>query len=281
MIRSVFLRDVVLVAQLDIEVAVIAPLEHPAVRIRHLECLRGGQLDLVIGVLLVVLVNDHIARILRSDRDELAAELGKGFQILDLVCRILADRKADHARADVVLREHILLLARIRDPDSLGSDGVLPGLNADQKIVVRSRDELELILRQLLRHFFHDGNFEAIGFPLLVHVVIGDIIIRMCDGDDLLSVCRLRAVRTALSAARQSCRNCCGEKPRECRLCDFVQIHVMLSFYREPAALRTQSKCFQSMSRGTVQSAPSRMPVRPAASRMRFVSAVISACVPR
>ena len=246
-----------------------------------MERLRGCQLDLVIGVLLVVLVDDHIARILRSDRDELAAELGKGFQILDLVCRILADRKADHARADVVLREHILLLACIRDPDPLGADGVLPGLNADQEIVVRGRDELELILRQLLRHFLHDGNLEAVGFALLVHIVVGNIVIRMGNGDDLLPVRRLRAVRTALSAARQPCRKCCGEKPRECRLRDFLQIHVMLSFYCGPAASRTQSKCFQSMSRGTVQSAPSRMPVRPAASRMRCVSAVISACVPR
>ena len=280
MVGRILLLDVVLVAQLDLEIPVIASLHDPAVRVRILERLGRGQLDFIPRVLLVVAVDDHVARVLRCDGDELAAELRKGWEIHDLVRRILADGEADHARADVVLREDILLLARLGDPDALRADRVLARLDANEEIIVRGRHKFEFVLRQLLRYLLHHGDLEAVRFALLVHIVIGHIVVRMCDRDRLLAVCGLCAVRAVLAAARESCGECRCEESRECRLADFLEVHWSSLLYRAPAAARTHAKRFQSMSRGTVQSAPRMTPVRPAAARMRCVSASTSARVP-
>ena len=208
MIGRILLLDVVLVAQLDLKIAVVTPLHDPAVCVRILESLGRGQLNLVSGVLLVVGVDDHVARILRRNRDELAAELRKGRQILDLIRRILADRKTDHARADVVLRKHILLLACVRNPDPLCTHIVLARLDTDQEIVIRGRYKLEFILRQLLRDFLHHGDLKAVRLALLIHIVIRHIVVRVRDCDGLLAVCGLRPVRAVLPAACEPCCEC-------------------------------------------------------------------------
>ena len=283
MVGRILLGDVVLVAQLDVEIAVVAPLHHPAVRVRVLERLGGRQLDLIVRVLLVVGVDHHVARVLRSDWHDLAAELRERRHILDLIRRVLADRQTDDARADVVLRENIFLLARIRDPNALRPNRILARFDADEQVVVRGRHEFELILRQFLRDFLHHCDLEPVGFALLVHIVVRHIVVRVRDRDDLLAVRGFRraAVHRVLAAARKTHGKRRTEERRQRRFRDFIKMHFAILLYQTRAASRTHAKRFRSMSRGTVQSAPSRTPVRPAVAKMRRVSASTSARLPR
>ena len=70
----------------------------------------------------IIIRHDLILCILRSDRYKLLSGLSKIIQILDRIRILTADRHADHAGADVILRENVFLFAGRRLPYPLRPD---------------------------------------------------------------------------------------------------------------------------------------------------------------
>ena len=74
----------------------------------------------------------------------------------------------------------------MKNPDALGAHGVLARLHANEQIIVRGGHIFEFVLGQLPLHLLHHRHLEAVGLPLLIHIVIGHIVVGMGHGDDLL-----------------------------------------------------------------------------------------------
>ena len=99
-------------------------------------------------------------------------------------------------------------------------DVVLAGFDADQKIIIRCRHILEFIPRQLLCHFLHDSDFHAVRLILVIHIVVWEIVRRVRDLHDFLSIgryssrCSLVCLFTAASCkpsrdSHDACQNEC------------------------------------------------------------------------
>ena len=168
----------------------------------------------------IEILDDLVLRILRSNRHKLLACLGEIFQGVDLIRILASDRYADDAGSNVVFRENVFLFAGRCLPDPLRSCIVLAGFDADQKIIIRCRHILEFIPRQLLCHFLHDSDFHAVRLILVIHIVVWEIVRRVRDLHDFLSIgryssrCSLVCLFTAASCkpsrdSHDACQNEC------------------------------------------------------------------------
>ena len=248
-----------------------------------MEVFRRHKVDLLVRMSRIVACNDVIASVLRGNRSKFSLRLCKIIDALDGRRFVLADDKANDAGSDIVLREDIFLFPGWRLPDALRANRIFPRFNTNEEVIIRGRGEFPFVLGQLFRNSLHNGDFKAIGLALIIYKIIGHIVIRKGYIDDFLGPAFTSGAFIHLFAAARSK----GHSPNETNcskiFTKLTQLHFDFPFSFKKtyfAASRTHSKCFQSVSRGTVQSAPRMTPVRPAAARSLFVSAWISSFVP-
>ena len=185
----------------------------------------------MVRIFLVKIINYAVTGILGSNWHQLATEISKGSQILNLIRILLADNQANHTGTNIVLRENILFLPRLCNPDTLGAYSIFARFNTNQQIIIRGRHKFEIILRQFLGHFLHYSHLKAIRLSLFINKIIRHIIVGVGNGYNLFAtvtslISRFVLAATASSYCQCSCQNTCYQK-----LADFLDIHRKSSIH--------------------------------------------------